>query len=138
MKVWRFVLLEYGAPLVFEPIQVILRRDISSNERRRCAALHSHRYRQDNLPGQPSGQPSQDIDAYSRTVKICKLQAGQEVIPWPRRVTAYSPPPFCGYRGPIVDWCGPRGRTYGVGRILAYITGNVDQELLLAQRIPGC
>jgi hypothetical protein len=63
-------------------------------------------------------------------VKIWKLREGQEVVALPCSLIAYSPLPFCG-EGAHCGLVGAGGELMEWARILAYITGTVDQELLL-------
>src|SRR5450759_2150071 len=68
----------------------------------------------------------------SRRVKKLKLQERRAVIPCRRSLAACSPLGFLGRSVvPIVDRRANGGRRMEWARILAYITGTVDQELLL-------
>ena len=63
-------------------------------------------------------------------VKIWKLQEGQEVIPLPRSLITVRYH-FVGIEGAHRGSVGGGGELMEWARILAYITGTVDQELLL-------
>src|SRR6202047_4801474 len=65
-----------------------------------------------------------------RMVKNLKLRKGRAVIPSRRRLAGRRPLGFFGdRRRPLIG--GQKGGTMEWARILAYITGTVDQELLL-------
>src|SRR5450830_1580510 len=69
---------------------------------------------------------------YTRRVKKLKLQERRAVIPCRRSLAACRPLGFLGRSVvPIVDRRPNGGRRMEWARILAYITGTVDQELLL-------
>jgi hypothetical protein len=67
----------------------------------------------------------------TRKVKIWKQQEGQEVIGLPRGLIAYSPLRFCRDQGRSLRIVDGGGELMEWARILAHITGTVDQELLL-------
>jgi hypothetical protein len=64
-------------------------------------------------------------------VKICKRQESQEVIPLARSFIAYSPVHFVGIEDVHFADGGRKGELMEWARLLAYITGTVNQELLL-------
>src|SRR5450759_3425897 len=68
----------------------------------------------------------------ARVAKKLKLQERREVIPSRRSLAACRPLGFLGaINGALCGSAGKWGRVMEWGRILAYITGTVDQELLL-------
>jgi hypothetical protein len=75
----------------------------------------------------------------SRMAKKLKLQESRVVIPSERGLAAHRRLRFFERSVvPIVDRRANGGRRMEWARIMAYITGTVDQELLLRERISGC